>query len=238
MLLWLVSDMKKLLAISAMVTLPLLAADRFKQTVDATHTDRFNVSAAGAIRLENSFGEVDIDGWDRPEVEVEVFRSTEKFYDRKNQTDAQRRLDSVQVTAKQDGNDVVISTAYPARNAFLHPLSRRSDIDIKYRIHAPRASKLIVNENRGGVNVSDISGDIHATVINGQITLTLAPAGRYAIDAQAKLGTVDSDFEGSDQHHLLGEGFSHEEKPPAANLYLRVRVGDIVILKLNGPPAE
>ena len=28
------------------------------------------------------------------------------------------------------------------------------------------------------------------------------------------------------------------EKPPAANLYLRVRVGDIVILKLNGPPAE
>jgi hypothetical protein len=238
MLLWLQRKMKKLLAISAMAALPLLAADRLKQTIDATHTDRFNVSAAGAIRLENSFGEVDIDGWDRPEVEVEVFRSTEKYYDRNNQTDARRRMDSVQVTAKQDGNDVVISTAYPGRNAFFHPLSRRSNIEIKYRIHAPRASKLIVNENRGGVNVYDISGDIHATVINGQITLTLASAGRYAIDAQSKLGAVDSDFEGRDQHHLLGENFSLEGQPPASNLFLRVRVGDIVILKLNGPPAE
>ena len=142
MLSWLLSDMKKLLTIATVAAFPLLAADRFKQTIDATHTDRFSVSAAGAIRLENSFGEVDIDGWDRPEVEVEVFRSTEKFYDRKDKADAQRRLESVQVTAKQNGNDVVISTAYPPRNAFLHPLSRRSDIEIKYRIHAPRASKI------------------------------------------------------------------------------------------------
>jgi hypothetical protein len=232
------SDVEKLLIITALAAFPLLAADRSRETIDATHTDRFNVSAAGEIRIENSFGEVDIDGWDRPEVEVEVVRSTQKFYDPKNQSDAHRRLDSVQVTAKQNGNDVLISTAYPPRNTFLHPLSRRSDIDIKYRIHAPRASKVTVDENRGGVNVYDISGDIHATVINGQITLTLAPSGQYSIDAQSKLGTVDSDFEGVDRHHLLGEDVNLAGKPPAANLYLRVRVGDIVIQKLNGPPAD
>jgi hypothetical protein len=238
MLSWLLSGMKEFLVMTTMAALPLLAADRFKETVDATHTDRFNVSAAGTIRLENSFGEVDIDGWERPEVEVEVFRSTEKFYDSKGKADAQRRLESIQVTAKQNGNDVVISTAYPPLGAFRRPLSRRSDVEIRYRIHAPRASKLIVNDNRGGVNVYDIAGDIHASVINGQITLTLAAAGQYAIDAQTKLGAVDSDFQGHDRHHLLGEDFSLEAKPPAANLYLRVRVGDIVILKLNGSPAE
>lgn len=232
------SDVKRFLTITTLAAFPLLAADRSRETIDATHTDRFHVSAAGEIRLENSFGEVDIDGWDRPEVEVEVFRSTQKFYDRKNQTDAHRRLESVQVSAKQNGNDVVISTAYPPRNTFLHPLGRRSDIDIKYRIRAPRASKITVHDNRGGVNVYDISGDIHATVINGQITLTLSPTGQYAIDAQSKLGTVDSDFEGRDHHRLLGEDVTLPGKPPAANLYLRVRAGDIVILKLNGPPAE
>ncbi len=83
---------------------------------------------------------------------------------------------------------MVISTAYPPRNRFAHPLSRRSDIEIGYRIKAPRASKLIVDHNSGGVNVSDISGDIHATVINGQITLTLAADGQYAIDARCILG--------------------------------------------------
>jgi hypothetical protein len=78
-----------------------------------------------AIRLENSFGELDIDGWDRPEVEV----------------DAKERA---QIGAKQDGNDVVISTGYPPRNGFMRLLSGRGDIEISYRIKAPRASKLII----------------------------------------------------------------------------------------------
>jgi hypothetical protein len=218
------------------LALPLPASDRSGETLSATHAERFNLSAAGSIRLENSFGQVDIDGWDRPEVEVTVVRS---LYDAKERSEAQRRLDSIQITAKQDGNDVVISTAYPPRNGFAHPLSRRSDVEISYRIHAPRASKLIIDHNSGGVNVFDMSGDIHATVINGQITLTLAPGGQYAIDAQSKIGGVYSDFEGRAQRrHLLGEEFGHPGTAPATNLYLRARVGDIVILKLYGPPAD
>jgi hypothetical protein len=231
--------MRKFLVIASVLAFPLLADDRSKEALSTTHTERFNVPAPGAIRLENSFGEVDIDGWDRPEVEVTVVRSSERLYDAKERAEAQRRLDSVQITAKQDGNDVVISTAYPSRNGFVHPFSRRSDIEIGYRIKAPRASKLIVDHNSGGVNVSDISGDIRATVINGQITVTLAAAGQYAIDARCTLGRVYSDFEGRDQsRRVLGEQFVRQSTAPATNLYLRARVGDIVILKLHVPPAD
>jgi hypothetical protein len=231
--------MRKLLSIGIVLALPLLADDRSKETLSATHTERFNVTPAGSIRLENSFGEVDIEGWDRPEVEVTVVRSSEHLYNEKARAEAQRRLDSVQITAKQNGNDVVIATAYPPRNGFVHPLSRRSDIEISYRIQAPRASKLIVDHNRGGVTVLDIGGDIHATGVNGQITLTLPAGGRYSIDAQSKLGAVYSDFEGHDRRrHVVGEAFDSPNAAPAANLYLRVRVGDIVITKLQGPPAD
>jgi len=229
--------MRKLPVIAILFALPLLAGDRSTDPLTATHTDRFTVSAPNTIHLENSFGEVDIDGWDRPEVEVTVVRSTERLYAAKQHAEAQRRLDAVQVTAKQDGNDVIISTAYPPRNGFAHPLARRSDIEIAYTIKAPRTSKLVVDQNRGGLNVSDIGGDIHATVINGQITLTLAAAGQYAIDAQCKIGDVYSDFEGSDRRfHVLGENFSHPG--PATSLYLRVRLGDIIIQKLNAPPVD
>lgn len=230
--------MLKFLATGMVLALPLLANDLSKQTINATQTQRFNVAAAGAIHLENSFGEVDIDGWDRPEVEMTVDRSAEHLYDAKDRAEAQRRLDSVQITAKQNGNDVEISTAYPPRNAFLHPLSRRSDIEIHYRIHAPRASKVIVDHNSGGVNVFDISGDVHATVINGQITLTLA-GDQYAIDAWSKVGDVYSDFNGSDQRRrVLGDEFAAKSATPAANLYLRTRIGDIMILKMQGPPTD
>lgn len=216
--------------------LPLAADDRPRQILSATQTARFNVSAAGAIRLENSFGEVDIDGWDRPEVEVTVVRSTEHYYDAQQHAAAQRRLEGVAVTTKQDGNDVIISTVYPPLNAFLHPLSRRSDIDISYTIHAPRAFKLIVDHNRGGVNVSGLRGDIQARVVNGQITLAL-DAAEYKVDAKCTIGNVYSDFEGRDQRRqLIGKEFQRASNAPAASLYLRVRIGDIVILKESAPP--
>ena len=219
------------------LALPLLSDDRSKEPLASTHTDRFNVAAPGAIRLENSFGEVDIEGWDRPVVEVTVVRSSEHLQDAKDRVEAQRRLDSVQVTAKQTGNDIVISTVYPPRNLFLHPLSRRSDIELAYRIRAPHASQLTIDHNSGGVNVSDVSGDIHATVVNGQITLTLAPDSKYAMDAVCGLGNVYSDFEGREKRrYLLSEQFVGAGVAPAAKLYLRVRVGDIVILKQHGPP--
>jgi hypothetical protein len=231
--------MQKLPVILIVLAFPLLADDRSKETLSTSHTDRFNVPKPGVIRLENSFGEVDIDGWDRPEVEVTVVRSSERLYATKERVEAQRRLDNVQITAKQHGNDVVISTAYPPRNRFAHPLSRRSDIEISYRIRAPRASKLVVNHNSGGVNVSDINDDIHATVLNGQITLMLTADGQYAIDARSTLGSVYSDFEGRDQRRrVLGEEFDRPSDAAATNLYLRVRVGDIIILKQHGPPAD
>src|SRR6202035_4363768 len=112
--------------------------------IAAAHTERFNVAKAGTIRLENSFGEVDIDGWDRPEVEVTVVRSSEHFANDKDRAEAQRRLDRVQISAKHDGNDVIVSTKYPPRNGLTHLLSRRSDIEISYRIKAPPPSKLVI----------------------------------------------------------------------------------------------
>src|SRR5271169_5630764 len=105
--------MWKLLMIAIALELPLLADDRSKETLSTTQTERFNVPAAGAIRLENSFGEVDIDGWGRPEVEVTMVRSSEHLYGADKRAEAQRRLDSVKITAKRDGNDVLVSTAYP-----------------------------------------------------------------------------------------------------------------------------
>src|SRR5579864_6197382 len=79
------SQMQKVLVISMVLAFPLIADDRSKETLSTTHTERFNVSAPGVIRLENSYGEVNVDGWDRPEVEVTVLRSSERLYEAKQQ---------------------------------------------------------------------------------------------------------------------------------------------------------
>ena len=219
------------------LALSLAADDRTKATLSGTQTERFKVTAPGAIRLKNSFGELDIEGWDRPEVEITTVRSTEHVYAEKERGRAQRRLDQVQIMSKQDANDVVIATVYPGRNRFAYPLSRHGDIEISYRIKAPRASKLFIDHKSGGVGIYDITGDIQTTVVNGQITLSIPAGGDYHIDARCVLGKVYSELEGRDRRlNLLGNGFSQQDAAPAANLYLRVRVGDIVIDQINGPP--
>lgn len=230
--------MRTSLAFAILLALPLLADDLNKETLNATHTDLFNVSTGGAIKIKNSAGEVDIEGWDRPEVEVTVVRSSEHLYSAADRAEGQRSLEGAQIKAVQDGNDVVISTAYiPWQGA--HGLSKRSEVLISYRIKAPRSSKLIIDHNRGGVNISDMSGDIHATVVNGSITLSLAAAGHYAIDSRAAIGDVYSDFDGQyHRRHLLGKEFGYQSPAPAANLFLRVRYGDIMVMKMHGPPDQ
>lgn len=229
--------MQLLTVIPIVLVLPLVASDFSRQTLSVTQTERFNIAAPGTIRLENSFGELEIEGWDRPEVEVTVVRSSEHLYGDNEHAGAQRRLGQVQITSKQSGNDVVVSTVYPRRNRFVHPLSQRSDVEISYQIRAPRASKLAVEHNRGGVNVYDISGDIHATVGNGQITLMLTAGRQYAIDSRFGFGNVYTDLEGRGEgRHVLGGEFHSQGAAPATNIYLRVRVGDIVILQTLGAP--
>ena len=65
------------LVIVAGSALALVADDRSNRTLSAAHTDRFNVPASVSIQLENSFGEIEVDGWDLPEVEVTVTKSVE-----------------------------------------------------------------------------------------------------------------------------------------------------------------
>ena len=229
-------NMSKRCFILFSLLLPLLADDRSKTVVHAEQTAQYKISGNGTIRLEHSYGDVDIEGWDKPDIEVTAIRSSEQYFAERDVARARRRLDSVKISLRQDGNDVVVSTVYPARNTLFHPLSRRSDVDIRYEIRAPRGSNLMISHNNGSVNVSGIRGAIHATVINGEITLTLAP-GAYAIDAQASLGKIYSDFEGQDRiRRRLGEQFVHHASGGAApELYLRTRIGDIVIFERNGP---
>lgn len=220
----------KLLILVLGTGLALVADDRANRPLTVSHTDRFNVPAAATIRLENSFGEIDVDGWDLLKVEVTVTKSAEDRADQKGR--AKTRLDAVQVDVKHNEGDTIISTVYPKLTGMSHMFGRRGDVSISYRIHAPRGAKLIVDHNRGGLNVAGITADIHAIVDRGQITLVLA-GGPYALDAQCKVGKVYSDFEGHDQRrHLFGEVFDHAGA--STNLYLRTAFGDIMILKPNG----
>jgi len=232
------------------LTIPLAAGDLTSRIVTVTETKALDAAPSGTLHLENSRGEVTIEGWDQPRVQITVVKSTTGLFratDPAERDAAAHLLDHAQVKSERSGDEILISTQVPR--------SDRGRLIIDYHINAPRASKIVIGAASGGVYITGMAGDIQASLKQGELTLVLPGTAGYGIHARAKFGEVYSALDGgsggNDQrHHLLGhsletgEGVSTAPNPtagapaPAHKLHLRVGFGDIAITKAFAAPAS
>jgi len=201
----------------------LQAADAPSQKAPLTNTERMDFPAGGVLHLKNSLGELTVEGWDQPGMELTTIRSSDK----------------AKITAERHGDEVMVTTDLPHRRWFPPhwAWTNTTGIDVEYRIKVPRDAGLVVDHGVGDVHVEDLSGDIHATVRSGVITLHLPPEGAYAIDAKCRVGNVVSDFAGDEQHKPwpFGHRFTQGGSAPVHKLFLRAGFGDAIILKIQKP---
>jgi hypothetical protein len=231
----------KLALLSLSLACLLLGDDEAKQKVQVSKTEKADFPANGTLRLQNSTGELIIEGWDQPGVEISTVKSSKEEYLAADRDKATKELDRVQVSAKRNGDELVITTEYPRHRAFpwVTPLQTVTNFDLQYVIKVPRSAKLIVNHKDGEVHVDDVTGNIQATARQGLIALRLVSDMPPAIDAKSFVGTVNSDFEGRETLQPLHFGHKFEEGASTApqTLHLRIGYGDIVILKAHQPKA-
>jgi hypothetical protein len=205
------------------MTLPISGAE---QRVEVTKTERINFAPGGIIRINSSYGTLNVEGWDRPEVEIAVVKSTEQYYEPKQREKGASLLDRAHIsTERVSDTELAISTHQDRK------------ISVDYEIRVPRDSRLEIHHGTGQVLVANVTGDIQATGHRGDLVLMLPDTGAYSIDAKTKVGVVTSDFAG-DLHrrrYLLGERFAG---PSATHrVYLRMGFGGITI-KSVPPEAE
>ena len=223
------------LALAAAIGAPAFGADS-TGLVHLSSTQQVAFQSGGTIRVDHSFGELWIQGWDRPDVEITVTKSPDELYSAKNQADAARLAGNVKVTtARPSPNELVIATAVEHYRKWLHPFSFTGDVMMQYRIRVPRDCKLIVHHKDGEVLISDMRGDIEAAGRSGDLVVLLPEDGKYSIDARSQAGTLSSDFAGDFRHGLWSSGFSSPAPAPAHRIYLRERLGGI---QIKGSPAE
>jgi hypothetical protein len=225
-----------LLMLSLLSTaLPLFSEDRTQPKIQGPHTERMDFAAGGMIRVSDFRGYVHVEGWDRSEVEITSTKTMLYDFKRKQPDQAVKHLDDVRiVTERKSLSELSISTILPARTGVLAPLlphKTTAGVAIEYEIHAPRDSKLVIQSGPGSVFVTGITGDIEATSTRGDILLMLPDTGTYSIDAESKLGTVVSDFEG-DPHltrYRLGERYETPNSPSSRRIRIRMGFGGITI---------
>jgi len=217
----------------------LAANDEIPRKIQVTKTEHADLGAGGTVRFKNSTGELTIEGWDQPGVEITTTKSTKLAFaaagvehDR-----AAHMLDEVKVSAAVQGSELVITTEFPRHTRFLpRPSVGARDFDLDYVVKVPRNAKLVVDHDSGEIHFDDVTGDIHATLIQGEITLRLPAGSQYGIDAKCRIGALTSDFPGITKREHFGHSFIQSAQAPH-NLYLRDGFGDIVILKMRQPPA-
>lgn len=193
------------------------------EPVTETHT--YDLAANGTIDLKNAAGDLSIEAWAEPRVELTVI---------KNAPDP-KLLEQIKVTAEGGDNALTIVSSYPKYRRVERPFRWTLNFDLAYRIKAPKTAKLVIDEYSGQVNVSGMSGDIRANDRNGDIFL-LMPEGTYAVRAKTRIGEIVSDFPGRQKRGPLLFGYDFVgSSETGSRLDLSSRTGTITVLKMRKP---
>jgi hypothetical protein len=157
-----------LLALSACTT---LHANRI-ETPKPEFRQTYALNPNGRVVVQNLYGDVDIQAWDRDQVLVLAFKKSSD----------PRRLDDARVVVDSSGDLVSIRTQYAGADAE-HPAS------VDYRIMVPRGANLEnVKLINGGLSISGVSGPVKASSVNGSIHAE-------HLQGQADLSTVNGRLE-------------------------------------------
>jgi len=233
---------KLALALALTLTLPLFADEVLKPPAQVTNTDHFDFAPGGTIRVDGSYGDLYVEGWDQPEVEITVKKFMPYNFDPAHPERSAAHLEAVKVvTERPSPAELAISTRLPSRKTRLLPpfsSTTNGEVMLEVQIYVPRNSKLAIHHSVGTVAVRDVTGDIQASCHRGDIVLWLSPSGTYAIDAKNRLGKVSSDFPGASRSEfLVGQKFDGANSSATQKLYLRMGFGGIT-LKPIPPESE
>lgn len=219
-----------------------LAVDEAPRKIQVSKTDQVDFKPGGILRLTNSTGTLTVEGWDQPKAEITTTKSTKRAYSGAENAKPSAELDKVRVTEQAKGDELVLVTEFPRHRPWPpgNPWGAATDFDLDYFIRVPRNTRLIISEHDvGEVHIENLSGDIDATVLQGELMLHLAEDGKYSINAKTDFGNVNCDFQGMERRRkwLTGHQWIREEPAGAQKLNLKVGYGDVVILKTQIPKA-
>ena len=123
----------------------------------------------GRVSLGNVNGNVTITGWERTEVQIDAVKKASN----------QQKLDEATIEVDAGGDYVRIRTRYPENH------TNNNAASVTYELHVPRTARLdhidLVN---GSLTVSQVSGDIRSSLVNGKTMV-------HDLAARAELSSVN-----------------------------------------------
>jgi DUF4097 and DUF4098 domain-containing protein YvlB len=130
---------------------------------DEEFKESFKLSSGGHFQLDNVNGSVQVEGWDRDEVEVRAVKTS--------QSDA-RALDEVKIEVKSTPDTLAVHTRYPATES--------DEVAVEYHIRVPNRTLLAgVTTVNGSLRVSGVNAGGDLKSVNGNVEV-MDSSGRFS----------------------------------------------------------
>ncbi|HLX65588.1 MAG TPA: hypothetical protein VKR41_01290 [Puia sp.] len=181
----------KVLALSLVLSAPLLSpAQNVRKTKVINRS--YTVTAEDKLQIENSFGDVTVNTWDKPQITVDIEIGARAGSDEK----AQDIFDQIEVN--EDKSDHVISFHTHVGDIHTHGNSRHDDggdnrtFYIDYVVHMPAGNPLDIHNDFGRTVVPDFKGLVNLTSKYGSLTAgNLANVSNIDVEfGKATLGDI------------------------------------------------
>ncbi|MDX5444174.1 MAG: hypothetical protein LPJ89_10375 [Hymenobacteraceae bacterium] len=137
------------------------------KTKNVSHT--FKVSAADKLVLENKYGRVHVNTWNKNEISINVSMKASGT----TEAEAQKLLDRVGVQVQEDKGAKTISLKTTFDNVSKYTTNNNKCHDVKYEVNytvnMPKNNPLELKNSFGDVYVGDFSGPTNLTVKYGNL---------------------------------------------------------------------
>jgi DUF4097 and DUF4098 domain-containing protein YvlB len=190
-----------LLSVGMVCAVPAREKEETKQT--------YPLSAHGQIRLQNVNGGVEINVWDRAEVELQVTKTAK----------TQQDLDAVKIEINADPDRLQIRTKYPENKGL--KLRKSNSTQVFYKLSVPKNVSLEdIADVNGYVDIRGVEGKVKASTVNGVLKATGLTGERSLSTVN---GSVTSEFQRLDDRDVTlnsVNGSLHLSLPQEANATL------------------
>jgi DUF4097 and DUF4098 domain-containing protein YvlB len=188
--------------------------------------------APATVEVHNAVGEIEIDAWDKPSVEIDAEKRGMSLDD----------VHRITVSVDQRGPTLVVTSHFP---------SGVSNCRVDYTIHAPATANLDLEQSVGAIESKDFAANVLETTKTGAIATTMATLGgaqnvkisvsvgaialeipatsSASFSASTSIGAIKADFPLNVQRNMLGSTASGSIGKGDAHIDLSISTGAIAV---------
>ena len=176
-------------------------AKQGKHTKDKTYHKEYDVSSNATLKVNNSYGNVDITTWDENRIVIDVVVTTNG----NNEDKVQKKLDGINVDFNGTSSLVSAKTKFTKSNSWFNWVNSKVNIKVNYVIKMPITNNVDLSNDYGAINLDKLEGHAKISCDYGKITTKELMADNNDIKFDytknsffeyIKSGTIKADYSG------------------------------------------